>query len=263
MGRRIPSNFLDSCVGKFLVKKVEGYLCSLIEDLLDKSIWRIVETYSYMIPFFETLVIVLNGLAAFENHFLNVKIRLENPCDDHKILIGLKFWNDIFIENILHFQFYLLHFKESMLLLICENKKDGFGVLKRNLESLGILKIKNLTFFDEFLDFMSKSSWEKGLANSVLFNLFTFISICGLYVGNILELSFAIASPCELKSSWNFKGNFDWIRFHYVVTHEFLLRDLENESLNSHVPFNKMKSYIMGIHGWVLGFEKDESFQLR
>ncbi|KAI5667979.1 hypothetical protein M9H77_17832 [Catharanthus roseus] len=46
-------NFLDSFVGKFLVKKVEGHLCSLIQDLLDKSIGRIVETYSYMISSFE------------------------------------------------------------------------------------------------------------------------------------------------------------------------------------------------------------------
>ncbi|KAI5664039.1 hypothetical protein M9H77_23362 [Catharanthus roseus] len=53
----LPSNFLDSCVGKFLVKKVEGYLCSLIEDLLDNSIRRIVVAYSYMISFFETFVI--------------------------------------------------------------------------------------------------------------------------------------------------------------------------------------------------------------
>ncbi|KAI5652896.1 hypothetical protein M9H77_30083 [Catharanthus roseus] len=79
----IPSNFLYSCVGKFLVKKVEGYLCSLIEDLLDKSIRRIVETYSYMIPFFDTFVIALNGIAPFENYFLNVKNRLENPCDEN------------------------------------------------------------------------------------------------------------------------------------------------------------------------------------
>ncbi|KAI5664026.1 hypothetical protein M9H77_23349 [Catharanthus roseus] len=127
----LPSNFLDVCVGKFLVKKVEEYLCSLIEDLLDKSIRRIVETYSYMIPFFETFDIALNGLAAFEKHFLNMKIRLENPCDDHKIIIGLKFLNVILIENILGFKFNHLHFKESMFLLVCENKKkDGFGVLK-------------------------------------------------------------------------------------------------------------------------------------
>ncbi|KAI5666535.1 hypothetical protein M9H77_16388 [Catharanthus roseus] len=67
----IPSNFLDLFVGKFLVKKVEGYLCFLSEDLIDKSIRRIVETYSYMIPFFETFVIALNGIAPLENHFLN------------------------------------------------------------------------------------------------------------------------------------------------------------------------------------------------
>ncbi|KAI5673951.1 hypothetical protein M9H77_14315 [Catharanthus roseus] len=229
----IPSNFLDLFVGKFLVKKVEGYLCSLIEDLIDKSIRRI--------------------------------IQLENPCDDHKILIGLKFLNAFLIENILGFQFYHLHFKESIFLLICENKKkNDFGVLKRNLESVRILKIKkSYTFFDEFLDFMSKSSWEKGLVNLVLDNLFIFNSIIGLYVDNILELSFDLTSPCELKSSRNFKNNFDWMRFHYIVIHEFLLKDLEDESLNSHVPFKEMKSYIMRIHGWVLGFKKDKSFQFR
>ncbi|KAI5664179.1 hypothetical protein M9H77_23502 [Catharanthus roseus] len=84
-------NFLDSFLGNFLVKKVEGYLCSLIEDLLDKYIRRIVETYSYMISSFETFVIAFKGIGPFENHFLNVKVQVENPCDDHKFLIGLKF----------------------------------------------------------------------------------------------------------------------------------------------------------------------------
>ncbi|KAI5663883.1 hypothetical protein M9H77_23206 [Catharanthus roseus] len=83
--------FLDSFVGKFLVKKVEEYLCSLIGDLFDKSMKRIVEAYSYMISSFETYIIAFNGIAHFQNHFLNVKIQLEDPCDDHKILIGLKF----------------------------------------------------------------------------------------------------------------------------------------------------------------------------
>ncbi|KAI5667334.1 hypothetical protein M9H77_17187 [Catharanthus roseus] len=71
---------------------------------------------------------------------------------------------------------------------------------------------QSYTFFDEFLDFMSNSSWEKGLAHLVLDNLFTFNSILGLYVDNILKLSFGFANPCELKSSWNFKKNFDWMR---------------------------------------------------
>ncbi|KAI5657044.1 hypothetical protein M9H77_25837 [Catharanthus roseus] len=112
----IPSYFLDLFVGNFLVKK---------------SIRRNVERCSCMIPFFEIFVIALNGIAPFENHFLNVKVQLEDPCDDHKILIGLKFLNAFLIENILGFQFYNLHFKESMFLLSSENKKkDGFGVLK-------------------------------------------------------------------------------------------------------------------------------------
>ncbi|KAI5681714.1 hypothetical protein M9H77_02942 [Catharanthus roseus] len=36
----IPSYFLDLFVGNFLLKKVEGYLCSLIGDLLNKFIRR-------------------------------------------------------------------------------------------------------------------------------------------------------------------------------------------------------------------------------
>ncbi|KAI5662715.1 hypothetical protein M9H77_22038 [Catharanthus roseus] len=124
-------NFLDSFVGKFLVKKFEGYLCSLIEDLLDKSIRRIVETYSYMIPSFEFFVVALKGIGPFGNHFLNLKVQLENFCDDHKFLIGLEVLKAFLIETILGLQFYLLHFEKSMFLLICENKKNsGVGVLK-------------------------------------------------------------------------------------------------------------------------------------
>ncbi|KAI5663894.1 hypothetical protein M9H77_23217 [Catharanthus roseus] len=120
---------------------------------------------------------------------------------------------------------------------------------------------QSYTFFNEFLDFTSKSSRKKGLSNFFLDNLFIFNSILGLYVDNILELSFGFAIPCELKTSWNFKKNFDWMRFHYVVIHESPLKGLENGSLNSHVPFKEMKSYIMVIHGWVLGFENNETFQ--
>ncbi|KAI5661837.1 hypothetical protein M9H77_21160 [Catharanthus roseus] len=97
---------------------------------LDGSIRRVVERCSYMILFFETFVIVLNGVAPFENHFLNVKVQLETLCD-HKFLLGLEFLKAFLIENILGFQFYHLHFKESMVLLVCEHKKkDCFGVLK-------------------------------------------------------------------------------------------------------------------------------------
>ncbi|KAI5677950.1 hypothetical protein M9H77_08900 [Catharanthus roseus] len=84
----IPSNFLDSSVGKFLVKKVEGYLCSLIGDLLDKSIRRNIERCSYMIPFFETFVITLKGIDPLKNYSLNMKVQLEHPCDDHKFQTG-------------------------------------------------------------------------------------------------------------------------------------------------------------------------------
>ncbi|KAI5653475.1 hypothetical protein M9H77_30662 [Catharanthus roseus] len=124
-------NFLDSFVGKFLAKKVEGHLYSLIEDLLDKSIRIIVETYSYILTSFETFVIALKGISPFENHFLNVKVQLENPCDNPKFLFGLEVLKTFLNENILGFQFYHLHFKEYMFLLIFENKKkDGFGVRK-------------------------------------------------------------------------------------------------------------------------------------
>ncbi|KAI5682083.1 hypothetical protein M9H77_03311 [Catharanthus roseus] len=71
-------NFLDSFVGKFLVKKVERYLCSLIEGLLDKSTKRIVETYSYMISSIETYLLALKGIGPSEKHFLNVKVQIEN-----------------------------------------------------------------------------------------------------------------------------------------------------------------------------------------
>ncbi|KAI5672293.1 hypothetical protein M9H77_12657 [Catharanthus roseus] len=54
----------------------------------------------------------------------------------------------LLIENILGFQFYHLHFKESMFLLVFENKKkDGFGVLKKKhketiLEEFEAIKAK-------------------------------------------------------------------------------------------------------------------------
>ncbi|KAI5652955.1 hypothetical protein M9H77_30142 [Catharanthus roseus] len=70
----IPSYFLDPFVGNFYVKKVEGYLCSLIRDLLNKSIRRNIERCSYMIPSFETFVIALKGISPFKNHFLNVEV---------------------------------------------------------------------------------------------------------------------------------------------------------------------------------------------
>ncbi|KAI5676871.1 hypothetical protein M9H77_07821 [Catharanthus roseus] len=73
-----------------------------------------------MITFFETFVIVLNGIATSETHFLNVNIQLENPCDDHKILIELKFLNAFLFENVLGFQFYPLHFKERSCAFPCQ-----------------------------------------------------------------------------------------------------------------------------------------------
>ncbi|KAI5667127.1 hypothetical protein M9H77_16980 [Catharanthus roseus] len=127
----IPSDFLVLFVRNFLFKKVEGYLCSLIGDLLNKSIRRNVEKCAYMVPSFETFAIALKEISPFENHFLNVDVQLESRCDDHKLLIGIEVSKDFLIETILGLQFYLLHFEESMFLLICENKKkSGFGVLK-------------------------------------------------------------------------------------------------------------------------------------
>ncbi|KAI5676980.1 hypothetical protein M9H77_07930 [Catharanthus roseus] len=204
--------------GKFLVKKVQGYLCFLIEDLLDKSIRRIVETYSYMISSFDIFVISFEGIGPFKNYSLNVK----------------------------------LPFNEFLKKFVCDAK---FG------KSLDFKSKQSYTCFEEFFGFMTKSLWKKGLSNLVLGNLlFVFKSPLGLYVDNILEFSFVFASPSELKSSWNFKKNFDWMRFHYIVIHESLLKDWENESLNSHVRFKEIKSYMMAIHRWVFGFEKDESF---
>ncbi|KAI5652460.1 hypothetical protein M9H77_29647 [Catharanthus roseus] len=117
---------------------------------------------------------------------------------------------------------------------------------------------QSYTFSDEFLDFMSKSSLKKGLSNWVLDNLSIFKSILGLYVDSILELYFGFARPCELKSSWNSKKNFDLMRFNYFLIHDSFLKYLENKILNFHVPF-KAKCNILGIHGWVLGFENDEN----
>ncbi|KAI5653343.1 hypothetical protein M9H77_30530 [Catharanthus roseus] len=110
----IPSYILEPFVRNFLVKKIEGYLCSLIRDFLNKSIKRNFERCSYMIPYFETFVIALMELILQKNHFLNMKGQPGNPCNDHKIIIGLKFLNAFLIENILGFKFYHLHFKESM-----------------------------------------------------------------------------------------------------------------------------------------------------
>ncbi|KAI5681954.1 hypothetical protein M9H77_03182 [Catharanthus roseus] len=95
---------------------------------------------------------------------------------------------------------YHLPFKEFLKKFVCEEKSG---------KSWDFENKQSYTFFDEFLDFMSKSSWKKDLSNFVLDNLYIFNSILGLYVDNILELSFGFASPCELKSSWSFKKDFD------------------------------------------------------
>ncbi|KAI5654537.1 hypothetical protein M9H77_31724 [Catharanthus roseus] len=105
--------FLDLFVGNFLVKKVEGYLCSLIGDLFNKSIWRNVVRCSYMISSFETFVIPLKRISPFKNHLWNVEVQFEDPCDDHKFLIGLEVLKAFLIENILSFQLYHLHFQEG------------------------------------------------------------------------------------------------------------------------------------------------------
>ncbi|KAI5683021.1 hypothetical protein M9H77_04249 [Catharanthus roseus] len=78
-------------IPNFLDPFVGKFLVKKVKGIY--SIRRIVATYSYMISSFETFVIALGGIGPFENHFLNVK--------------------------------------ESMFLLISENKKkDGFGVFK-------------------------------------------------------------------------------------------------------------------------------------
>ncbi|KAI5675997.1 hypothetical protein M9H77_06947 [Catharanthus roseus] len=171
-------NFLDSFVGKFLVKKVQGYLYSLIEDLLDKSIRRIVETYCYMISSFETFVITLKGISPFKIHFLNVEVQLESHCDDHKLLIGIEVLKAFLIETILDLQFHHLHFKESMFFLIFENKKkDGFGVLKvchrvfvetilrKDFLELLLKNLveKHLCYFKPFIEILCKDIFLDGL----------------------------------------------------------------------------------------------------
>ncbi|KAI5667342.1 hypothetical protein M9H77_17195 [Catharanthus roseus] len=140
-------NFLDSLDGKLLIEKFEEYLCSLIEDLLDKSTRRIVETYSYMISSFETFVIYLKRIGLFKKHILIVKVQVEEPCEDYKFVIGLEVLKAFLIENILSFQFYHLLFKESMFLLIFENKK---------------IVLEYLNFV---LEFLWKPSWEKTFWN--------------------------------------------------------------------------------------------------
>ncbi|KAI5672705.1 hypothetical protein M9H77_13069 [Catharanthus roseus] len=134
-----------------------------------------------------------------------------------------------FVENFLLRKLKIICFLKKF---VCEEKFGKSWDSKNN---------QSYMFFDEFLDLMSKSSRKKGLSNLVLENLFIFNSILGLF---------------------NFKKNFDWMRFHYVFIHESLLKDLENKSLYSHVPLKEMKSYIMGIHGWVLGFEKGRRFSM-
>ncbi|KAI5667395.1 hypothetical protein M9H77_17248 [Catharanthus roseus] len=205
----------------------------------------------------------LCGIGVFKNHFLNVKVQLKDPCDDQKLLTGLEDgllvpnMNSLVISMKHEFSCTLLYhlpFKEFLKKFVCEVK---FG------KSRDFKSKQSYTFFEESLGFMSKSSWKKSTSNFFLDNLFIFNSIFDFYVDNILELSFAFASPCEMKSSWNFKKNFDRMRFHYVVIHESLLKDLVNESSNSHVSFKEMKSYMMRIHGWVLRIEKDESFRFR
>ncbi|KAI5676011.1 hypothetical protein M9H77_06961 [Catharanthus roseus] len=149
---------------EFLVwKKFEDRIrsCFRISDtniyLLDKSIRRIVKTYSYMISSLETFVIALKGIGFFENHFLNVKVQLEDPCDNQKFLNGLEVLKAFLIENILSFQSYHLHFKESMFLLIFENKKkDGFGVLKVCLRTFVETILRK-----DFLELLLKNFVEK------------------------------------------------------------------------------------------------------
>ncbi|KAI5673551.1 hypothetical protein M9H77_13915 [Catharanthus roseus] len=70
-----------------------------VEDLLDKSIRRIVETYYYMIPSLKIFVIALKGIGLFKNHSLDVKVQLEDPCDNHKFLIGQEVSKALLIER--------------------------------------------------------------------------------------------------------------------------------------------------------------------
>lgn len=49
----IPS-FLSSFDGNCYIKKVDRFLCSLLDDLLDKYKGRVVESCDYLSPFFDT-----------------------------------------------------------------------------------------------------------------------------------------------------------------------------------------------------------------
>ncbi|KAI5681507.1 hypothetical protein M9H77_02735 [Catharanthus roseus] len=232
-------NFLDSFVGNFLVKKVEGYLCSLIEDLLDKSIRR--ERCSYMILFFETFIIALNGIAPFKNHFLNVKVQLENPCDHHKFLIGLEVLKSILIEKILGFQFYHLHFKESMVLLICENKKDGFGVLnchgvfvntilRKDFVELLLKNFveKHLCYFKTFIEILWKDVFLDGLHLKIM-------ECKGMFES---ELVWCIKSSKEL-STFGLHSSFGTLsqmshNLSYTYPNEMIQASMEGTSYNFH-----------------------------
>ncbi|KAI5663240.1 hypothetical protein M9H77_22563 [Catharanthus roseus] len=54
-------------------------------------------------------------------------------------------------------------------------------------------------------------------------NLKEDLNTLGLYVDNTFELSLGFPSPCELKVSWNFKENFDWMRRSFAFTCQVLL----------------------------------------
>ncbi|KAI5672499.1 hypothetical protein M9H77_12863 [Catharanthus roseus] len=137
-------------VGNFLAKKVEDYLCSLNRDLFNKSIRRNVERCSYMISSFETHVIAFKGIDLFKYHFLHVIVQLENPCDDHKFLIRLEVVKAFLIENILGFQFYHFHFKESMiarLLWLFESTYSRMNPFKEGANGMTQDKHENIESF--------------------------------------------------------------------------------------------------------------------
>ncbi|KAI5653129.1 hypothetical protein M9H77_30316 [Catharanthus roseus] len=122
----------DSRRNKFFTRDAK-----LEQSCLDLKCWHyildvnslVVDSFSSWTPMWG----MIPRIGPLKNHSLNVKVQLENPYDDDKFLIGLEVLKAFLNEKILSFQFYPLHFKESMFSLICENKKeDSFGVLKTN-----------------------------------------------------------------------------------------------------------------------------------
>lgn len=103
-------NFLRSFVGNCDDKEVEGYLCSLLDKLLDKSKWRIVEHCDYLLPSFGTFEKSLSCFILLNKHLMHVTC--EFTWGEFNLLNVVKFLKSLMGGNIQGFQFYHLHFKD-------------------------------------------------------------------------------------------------------------------------------------------------------